>query len=107
MALLAAGMLGGRSAGAVEFKDIAGRWCTSGGIEEFDRDTLTAIPAGSPQRVYPIERYDFGSKKVTVVWRDDSRGETYTTDFANFSPDGKRMIQLKNAAGPRRQFHRC
>jgi hypothetical protein len=108
MALVAAGVLGCGRADAVEFKDIAGKWCTSGGTEEFDRDNLTAIPAGGNQRrVYPIERYDFGAKKVTVVWRDDTRGESYTTDFANFSADGQRMVQLKNAAGPRRQFHRC
>jgi hypothetical protein len=108
LAVLAVGVIGCGSATAVEFKDIAGKWCTRGGIEAFDRDSLTAMPAGTTQRrVYPIERYDFRSNKVTVVWRDDTRGESYTTDFANFSADGRRMVQLRNSAGPRREFHRC
>ena len=108
LAVLAFSVVGCSSASAVEFKDIAGRWCTRGGIEEFDRDSLTATPAGTTQRrAYPIERYDFRRNKVTVVWRDDSRGESYTTDFANFSADGRRMVQLRNTAGPRREFHRC
>ena len=108
LAVLAFGVVGCGRATAVEFKDIAGKWCTSGGTEQFDRDSLTATPAGTTQqRVYPIERYDFRAKKVTVVWRDDSRGESYTTDFANFSADGRHMVQLRNAAGPRREFHRC
>jgi hypothetical protein len=93
---------------ALEFKDIAGRWCTPGGTEEFDRDTLTAIPAETgEEHVYPIERYHFRAKKVTVVWRDDSQGESFRTDFSNFSADGRRMIQRKSAAAPRREFHRC
>lgn len=109
LAVLAVGILGCDRATALEFKDIAGRWCTSGGTEEFDRDTLTAIPAGAKQQqhVYPIERYDFHAKSVTIVWRDEARRESYKTDFANFSPDDRRMIQLKTRAGPRRTFHRC
>ena len=107
-ALLAIGVLACGGATALEFKDIAGRWCTSGGTEEFDRDTLTATPAETgAQRVYPIERYHFHAKKVTVVWRDAARGESYSTDFAKFSADGRRMVQLRNVAGPRREFHRC
>ena len=108
VALLAIGVLGCGGASALEFKDIAGKWCTRGGTEQFDRDTLTAVPAETNQpRVYPVERYVFHAKKVTVVWRDDSRRESYTTDFASFSADGRHMVQLKNAAGPRREFHRC
>ena len=108
LAFLAFSVIGCGDATAVEFKDIAGRWCTRGGTEQFDRDSLTAVPTETKQpRVYRIERYDFRPSKVTVVWRDDSRGESYTTDFANFSADGRRMVQLRNAAGPRREFHRC
>jgi len=108
LAVLALGVVGCGNATAVEFKDISGKWCTRGGTEEFDRDSLTAIPVGTNQRhVYPVERYDFRANNVTVVWRDDKRGESYTTDFANFSADGRHMVQLKNSAGPRREFHRC
>ncbi len=103
----AVGALGCGGAKAVEFKDIAGKWCTSGGIEQFDRDNLIAIPASTNERhVYPIVRFRFTGTKVTVVWQDPN-GESFTTDFAEFSADGRRMVQLKNEKGPRREFHRC
>lgn len=100
--------LGCDNAAAAEFKDISGKWCTSGGSEQFGRQNLIAIPAGAGERrVYPIERYDFGATQVTVHWRDTKKGETYTTDFGEFSADGRGMVQLPNEKGPRREFHRC
>jgi hypothetical protein len=108
LALLGVGVLGCDRATALEFKDIAGKWCTNGGTEQFDHDTLTAVPAGAKEKhVYRVERYDFHAKKVTILWRDEAKGESYQTDFANFSADHSRMIQLKTKAGPRRAFHRC
>ena len=105
---LAVGALGCASAAALEFKDIAGKWCTGGGTEQFNRKNLIAIPSGTnDRRIYPIERFDFGDKKITVVWKDTKKNETYTTDFAEFSPDRRRMVQLPNEKGPRREFHRC
>jgi hypothetical protein len=92
---------------AVEFADISGKWCTTGGSELFGRDNLIAIPSSTGERrVYPIVRYDFSGTQVTVVWKNP-KGETVSTDFTEFSADGRRMVQLANKDGPRREFRRC
>ena len=44
--------------------------------------------------------------RETVTWKD-GKGETVHTDFGEFSADGRRMVQFKNEAGPRREFRRC
>ena len=106
-AIVAAAALGCGNAVAVEFADIAGKWCTAGGSEEFDRDNLIAIPASTGERlVYPILSYDFAAAKVTVIWKNP-KGENVHTDFAEFSSDGRRMVQLPFEGGPRREFRRC
>lgn len=105
---IAVGTLGCASAAALEYKNIAGKWCTRGGSEQFDRKNLIAMPSGTnARRIYPIVRFDFSAKKVTVEWKDTKKNETYTTDFGEFSADGRRMVQLPNERGPRREFHRC
>jgi hypothetical protein len=92
---------------ALDFADISGKWCTAGGSEEFDRDNLIAIPASTRERlVYPIVSYDFAATKVTVIWKN-AKGENVHTDFAEFSSDRRRMVQLPFEGGPRREFRRC
>ena len=36
-----------------------------------------------------------------------NKGKDTFTDFSEFSADGRRMMQQKNEAGPRRPFQRC
>jgi hypothetical protein len=91
----------------VTFEDINGKWCTQGGSEQFDHDNLVAVVASSGERrVYPIVSYDFQSDLVRVTWKNE-KGETVHTDFSEFSRNGRRMIQIQNEAGPRREFYRC
>ena len=97
----------GTNAEAVTFESIAGKWCTAGGSEQFDRNNLIAILSSNGERhVFPIERYDFTDSMVTVTWKN-AKSESVHTNFSEFSADGRRMVQLKNEAGPRREFHRC
>jgi hypothetical protein len=94
-------------ADALAYEDIAGKWCTSGGTENFDHQNLIAIPSSNhEQRVDPIVRYEFKDSTITVVWKN-KEGKEVSTHFGEFSSDGHRMAQLASDAGPRREFHRC
>jgi hypothetical protein len=105
--IIVAAAFGCGNAVAVEFVDIAGKWCTTGGSEEFERDNLIAVPTASRERrVYPIVSYKFGDTQVTVIWKN-AKGENVSTDFAEFSSGGRRMVQLPFEGGPRREFRRC
>lgn len=105
--IIVAAAFGCGNAVAVDFAELAGKWCTTGGSEEFDRDNLIAIATASREpRVYPIVSYDFAAIKVTVIWKN-AKGENVHTDFAEFSSDGRRMVQLPFESGPRREFRRC
>jgi hypothetical protein len=88
------------------FEDIAGKWCTAGGSEEFESENIIAVIASTGERrVFPIVGYEYADDKITVTWKE--KGKDVHTDYAEFSRDGRRMVQLKNTAGPRREFHRC
>ncbi len=104
-AVAAFGALNCTAAAALSFEDISGKWCTQGGSEQFDRDNLTAVVAGSSERrVFAILNYDFQADLIRVTWRN-AKGESVHTDFAEFNGTG--MVQLENEAGPRREFRRC
>ena len=105
--VMAIGALSCTAAAALTFESIAGKWCTAGGSEQFDQENLTAIVAANGERrVYPIVSYDYQENLIRVTWRNQ-KGENVHTDFAEFSGDGQHMVQLKNEAGPRREFTRC
>jgi hypothetical protein len=107
LAVLAIGALGTTGAAALTFEDIAGKWCTAGGSEQFDREHLIAVVAGTNERRdFAILDYEFQADLIRVTWRNE-KGERVHTDFAEFSPDGQNMVQLQNNAGPRRPFRRC
>ena len=106
-AVLASGFFACRSAMAVTFEDIAGKWCTGGGSEQFNRDNLIAvITSTGEQHVFAIVSYDFTGTQATVTWKD-AKGGTVHTDFAEFSGDDRRMVQLGTEKTPRRELHRC
>jgi hypothetical protein len=85
---------------------IYGKWCTSGGSEQFDDDTLTAVTRSGNRHRFKVTRYEVTPDRVTVHWMND-KGERVSTDFDEFSADGERMAQMRNEDGPRREFHRC
>ena len=110
--IIVAAAFGCSNAVAVEFADIAGTWCTTGGSEEFECDNLIAIPTASRERrVYPIVSYKFGDTQVTVIWKNakiappagpDSRNRTGTdsaTPGAASPPDD--CIRRKRPRNPR------
>jgi hypothetical protein len=90
-----------------KFEDIAGKWCTAGGSEQFDSDKLIAVVASNGERrVFPIVGYEYLGDKIRVTWKDKG-GESVQADYAEFSRDGRQMVQLENTKGPRREFRRC
>jgi hypothetical protein len=96
--------LGGATAHT--FEDIAGKWCTAGGSEQFERENLVAVIASTGERrVFPIVGYEYIDDLIRVTWKDKEK--SVHADYAEFSRDGRQMVQLKNTAGPRREFHRC
>lgn len=102
MATLASG-----GAAAFAFEDISGKWCATGGTEQFDRENLVVILKQNGERyVFPIVKYEPGAAFLRVVWKN-GKGEEVHTDFAEFSADRRSMVQLSSDAGPRREFHRC
>jgi hypothetical protein len=104
-AVAAFGALSCTAAAAIGFEDIAGRWCTTGGSEQFDRDNLVAVVASTGERrVFAIVDYDFRADLIRVTWRN-AKGASVHTDFTEFAGDG--MVQLESEAGPRREFRRC
>jgi hypothetical protein len=91
---------------AYTFDDIAGKWCTAGGSEQFERDSIIAVVASTGERrVFSIVGYEFMDDTIRVTWKDKEK--SVHADYGEFSPDRRQMVQLKNTAGPRREFHRC
>ena len=88
-------------------KMLYGKWCSTGGSEKFNAKTLTVIRTGERKPiVFKIDRYDANDDTVTVYWTHTD-GTKMVTEFSEFSADGRSMVQIKNDAGPRREFHRC
>ena len=52
-----------------------------------------------------ITRYQFMDSQVTVYWKNDD-GET-SSDFGEFSTDGRTMFLQPANNVPRREYHRC
>ena len=91
---------------ALSARSLYGKWCTAGGSEEFGDTSLIAIPRSGERHRFRIREYEVGRDAVTVHWTN-GKGEHVSTDFGEFSADGKRMVQLRNEEGPRREFRRC
>ena len=91
-----------------KFEDIAGKWCTTGGSEQFDRENLIVVLTSNngERRVFSILDYVYSDDKIEVKWTN-KKGEKVHTFFGEFSSNGREMVQLESEHGPRRQFHRC
>jgi hypothetical protein len=103
---IAALALGGGRAFALTFDDIAGRWCGSVSSYTFTPTTLIVILYGDKsRREYPIDSYQYDGDVITVNWERGS--DKLFTKFSEFNVDEHTMVQLRNDAGPRREFRKC
>jgi hypothetical protein len=103
---VAALALGGGRAAALSFDDISGRWCGSVSSYTFTLSTLAVnLYADNSRREYPIDGYQYDGDTITVNWQRS--GNKLFTKFSEFDSNARIMVQLPNAAGPRREFRRC
>jgi hypothetical protein len=103
---IAALALGGGRAFALTFDDIAGRWCGSVSSYTFTPSTLIVVLYGdNSRREYPVESYQYDGDVITVNWERGS--DKLFTKFSEFNVDEHTMVQLRNDAGPRREFRKC
>ena len=103
---IAALALGGGRAFALTFDDNAGRWCGSVSSYTFTPTTLIVVLYGdNPRREYPIDSYQYDGDVITVNWERGS--DKLFTKFGEFNFDEHTMVQLRNDAGPRREFRKC
>jgi hypothetical protein len=93
---------------AVEFKDIAGTWCTEAGRIQFDKTKMVIALSNGQHIERQITDYVFDPAQVVVKWMLETKateiryGEfTRTTmvQLAATNPDGRTLA--------RRAFHRC
>ena len=106
LALATAGLGADGAAVALTFEQISGKWCGSVSSYTFAPGLLTVtLYSDKSMRKYKIDDYQYSDTDITVNWmRDD---EKLFTTFGEFSADDKFMVQVQNAAGPRREFRRC
>lgn len=109
--LLAASSSLALAEGAVEFKDIEGKWCGDLTNYHFSRSRLrVTFHSGRDDRVLAIEKINTGVDKTNNGWIEfiwEGKGNTV---FADFSPNKREMVQQANVGGdngPRRVFKRC
>ena len=98
------------AATALGFEDIAGKWCTTGGSEQFDRDNLIALIASTGERrvFYDPQLRDYQADLIRVTWRN-AKGESVHTDFAEFMRR-RQWSSLENdvrRTSRRSEFRRC
>ena len=103
---IAALALGGGRALALSFDDISGKWCGSVSSYIFTPSTLIVVLyADKSRREYPVESYQYEDNVITVNWQRN--GDKLFTKFSEFDPALHTMVQLRNDAGPRREFRKC
>jgi hypothetical protein len=106
IATLAASCFAMVDARALTYKDILGNWCSATARLEFTRNAMGVLlfsdRSHSSSRV---TRYEFGGTFVTVYWEKD--GSETSSDFDEFSSDGRTMFLQPNNNVPRREYHRC
>jgi len=95
---------------AVEFRDIAGTWCTEVGRIQFDKSAMAVLLSGGRRSEFTVIRYEFAPSEVVVWWKNAKGEETYTK-YGEFTSDAT-MVQesVKRKDGTmteRRALHRC
>ena len=103
-AMAAWSLAAAQPANALDYDDIAGKWCGETTTYTFERRTLRVYwPSDGARKSFTVTEYAYDDDEITVHWRKD--GETVFTVFGNFR--GDRMVQKPNENGPRRPFRRC
>ena len=104
--IIAAACFADRAAGAVDYSDILGNWCSATARLEFSRNRMGVYLFSSKSHsVTKVTRYEFAGDKVTVYWEKD--GKETSSDFGEFGADGKTMFLQPAENVPRREYHRC
>ncbi len=100
-----------RAEGAVEFKDIEGKWCGEISNYRFTRSKLTVdFHSDRDDRVMLIKKINTGIDKDQNGWIELQWEEGGNTVFADFTSDKRQMAQQANVGGdkgPKRIFKRC
>jgi hypothetical protein len=94
-------------AAALRDTDILGNWCGTESNYHITRASMTVTRASdNAQLVFDILKFESRDDSLVVAWRR-ADGKVARTEFTEFSADGRTMVQLSNAGGPRREFRRC
>jgi hypothetical protein len=105
-AMIAAAGFFSRNANALTYKDILGNWCSATARLEFSREAMGVLLFASRSHSNTkVTRYEFVDSIVTVYWMKD--GKETTSDFSEFSADGRTMFLQQRQNTPRREYHRC
>jgi hypothetical protein len=87
--------------------DLLGNWCGGESNYSFTRKMMVVTrPSSSDKLVFDIVAIEPREGRIAVSWQR-ADGKVVRTEFAEFSSDGKTMVQLPNSGGPRREFRRC
>jgi hypothetical protein len=106
IATIAAACLAARDAGALDYGDILGNWCSATARLEFSRTAMGVFLFESKSQASThVTRYEFAGSLVTVYWEKD--GNETSSDFGEFSADGRTMFLQPTNNVPRREYHRC
>jgi serine/threonine protein kinase len=102
----------GAAAPAAE-PDLLGNWCGEGVGLAFAANEYSFELSGGRSITYPVVRYQRAGNVITMSWTDKNLGPM-VTEFGEFSPDGRSMVQMrgKTAASAQwqtynRRFQRC
>lgn len=92
-------------ASALDFKNIAGKWCGAAADYEFSVETLR-VTLHADNRIINLKvtSYEYEGDSVRLNWIDTEDKARFTV-FAEFTANS--MVQQRNDAGPRREFRRC
>jgi hypothetical protein len=93
---------------ALSESDILGKWCGSETNYDIGRKTLAVTWRSDNERKrFVVDRFAFTDVDVIMYWRRSANEGLLSTQFGEFSDNRRRMIQIRNDAGPRREFRRC
>ena len=105
-ATIAALACAGRDAHALTYSDILGNWCSATARLELSRDTMGVLLFESKSHsTTHVSKFEFVGSSVSVYW--DKDGKTTSSDFSEFSADGRTMFLQPANNVPRREYHRC
>jgi hypothetical protein len=100
-------VIGSTASMALSDSDILGEWCGSESNYSITRQAMTVTRrADNARLVFDVVELKQRDASISVSWRR-ADGKVVSTEFAEFSADGKKMVQLSNSGGPRREFKRC